>query len=45
MITKYNMNLKNCDMNYIKNIEKTYDRVLKSIYLQVEQLFSKIPDK
>lgn len=32
-IIKYNINLKDLNMNYIKEVRKSYDKILKSIHL------------
>lgn len=32
---KYNIKLKNWDIDYINTVEKTYDEVLRDIHLQI----------
>ncbi len=36
----YNLNLEDWDMNYIDKVAKTFDKISKGIYLQLQHLQS-----
>lgn len=43
-ITKYNIQLKDWDINHIKTVKNTYGKVSKDIHLQIQILLSNILD-
>ena len=43
--TKYDTELRDWDMDRIKEVENTYDKVLRGIYLQMQKLLGNIPDE
>lgn len=42
---RYNIKLKDWDMNYINAVVYMYNNVLRDIYLQIQKLSSNIPDE
>lgn len=43
ILTEYNINLKDWDINYIKQVEKIYSKVLRNIQDRKWELLSDIP--